>query len=178
MKFPRRSGIVMHPSSFPGPYGIGDLGDAAFAFVDWLADAGQSYWQVLPLSPTGYGDSPYQGLSAFAGNPMLISPDKLVQVGHLDARDLEKLAAQGRLPARRVAGDWRFNRSEVNDWLEQEFPGYSDAELHGVEAGIQGQSTRSYKLEHLVSNLMCPATTEADVDLHLALFDEAVASIS
>lgn len=76
-----------------------------------------------------------------------------------DARDLEKLAAQGRLPARKVAGDWRFSRSEVNDWLEQEFPGYSDAELLGVEAGVQGQSTRSYKLELLISNLMCPATT-------------------
>ena len=88
MKFPRRSGILMHPTSFPGPYGIGDLGDAAFAFVDWLAAAGQSYWQVLPLSPTGYGDSPYQGLAALAGNPMLVSLDKLARLRHLDAADL------------------------------------------------------------------------------------------
>jgi 4-alpha-glucanotransferase len=89
MKFPRRSGILMHPTSFPGRFGIGDLGDAAYRFLDFLADAGQTYWQVLPLSPTGYGDSPYQGLSAFAGNPMLISPERLVEAGHLTRQDLE-----------------------------------------------------------------------------------------
>jgi 4-alpha-glucanotransferase len=89
MRFPRRSGVLMHPTSFPGPLGIGDLGDEAFRFVDFLASAGQSYWQVLPLSPTGYGDSPYQGLSAFAGNPMLISPEKLVEAGHLSTADLQ-----------------------------------------------------------------------------------------
>jgi 4-alpha-glucanotransferase len=91
MKFPRRSGILMHPTSFPGRFGIGDLGEAAYQFVDFLVEAGQSYWQVLPLSPTGYGDSPYQGLSAFAGNPMLISPEKLVEAGHLSRGDLERL---------------------------------------------------------------------------------------
>lgn len=89
MRFPRRSGILMHPTSLPGRFGIGDLGDEAFRLVDFLASAGQSCWQVLPLSPTGYGDSPYQGLSAFAGNPMLISPEKLVEVGHLSSADLE-----------------------------------------------------------------------------------------
>jgi 4-alpha-glucanotransferase len=89
MKFPRHAGILMHPTSLPGPYGIGDLGEEAYHFVDFLAAAGQSYWQILPLSPTGYGDSPYQGLSALAGNPMLISPEKLVEVGHLSREDLE-----------------------------------------------------------------------------------------
>ncbi|MDZ7378917.1 MAG: 4-alpha-glucanotransferase [candidate division KSB1 bacterium] len=88
MKFPRRSGVILHPTSLPGPFGIGDLGEAAYAFVDWLAQAGQSYWQVLPLSPTGYGDSPYQGLTAFAGNPLLISPARLVAEGLLSPRDL------------------------------------------------------------------------------------------
>ena len=88
-KFPRRSGILLHPTSLPGRFGIGDLGEAAYRWVDFLAASGQAYWQVLPLSPTGYGDSPYQGLSAFAGNPMLISPQKLVQVGHLSPADLE-----------------------------------------------------------------------------------------
>jgi 4-alpha-glucanotransferase len=88
VKFPRRSGILLHPTSLPGRYGIGDLGDEAYRFVDFLAAAGQSYWQVLPLSPTGYGDSPYQGLSAFAGNPLLISPNKLAEAGHLPAADL------------------------------------------------------------------------------------------
>ena len=91
MRFPRQSGILMHPTALPGRYGIGDLGDEALRFVDFLAAAGQAYWQVLPLSPTGYGDSPYQGLSAFAGNPMLISPGKLVEMEHLSAADLETM---------------------------------------------------------------------------------------
>lgn len=94
---------MLHPTSLPGRLGIGDLGDAAFAFVDWLAQAGQSYWQVLPLSPTGYGDSPYQGLSAFAGNPLLISPDKLVQEGYLAANDLADAPA---FPEDRVDFGW------------------------------------------------------------------------
>jgi 4-alpha-glucanotransferase len=88
MRFPRLAGILMHPTSLPGPFGIGDLGSEAYRFVDFLAAAGQAYWQILPLSPTGYGDSPYQGLSAMAGNPMLISPEKLVAAGHLSDEDL------------------------------------------------------------------------------------------
>jgi 4-alpha-glucanotransferase len=88
MSFPRRSGILLHPTSLPGPFGIGDLGDEAYRFVDFLVSADQSYWQVLPLSPTGYADSPYQALSAFAGNPMLISPTRLVEAGHLTSDDI------------------------------------------------------------------------------------------
>lgn len=88
MKFPRRSGILLHPTSLPGRYGIGDLGAAAYQFIDFLSAAGQTYWQVLPLSPTGYADSPYQGLSAFAGNPLLINPDKLYEMGHLSQDEL------------------------------------------------------------------------------------------
>jgi 4-alpha-glucanotransferase len=93
MKFLRRSGILLHPTSLPGRFGIGDFGDAAYRFVDFLVAAGQTYWQVLPLSPTGYADSPYQTLSAFAGNPMLISPDELVAAGHLSEADLESIPA-------------------------------------------------------------------------------------
>jgi 4-alpha-glucanotransferase len=93
MKFPRGSGILLHPTSLPGPFGIGDLGDEAYRFVDWLVAAGQSYWQVLPLSPTGYADSPYQGLSAFAGNPLLISPERLVQAGLLAPANLQDTPA-------------------------------------------------------------------------------------
>lgn len=88
MLFPRSSGILLHPTSLPGRYGIGDLGDHAYRFVDYLQAAGQSLWQVLPLGPTSYGDSPYQCLSAFAGNPNLISLDKLVQAGWLTAGDV------------------------------------------------------------------------------------------
>ncbi len=86
--FPRASGILLHPTSLPGRCGVGNLGAPARRFVDWLADAGQSWWQVLPLGPTTWGDSPYQTLSAFAGNPLLIDPDPLVADGWLTPDDL------------------------------------------------------------------------------------------
>ncbi len=73
MNFPRESGVLLHPTSLPGPHGIGDFGESAFRFVDWLERAGQRLWQVMPLNPTGFGDSPYSSPSAFAGNPLLIS---------------------------------------------------------------------------------------------------------
>src|ERR1044071_1546326 len=81
----RLSGILLHPTSLPGPYGIGDLGPEAYKFADFLVAAGQSLWQVLPLGPTGYGDSPYACYSAFAGNTSLISPEQLVNDGLLDS---------------------------------------------------------------------------------------------
>lgn len=86
--FPRSSGVLLHPTSLPGRYGIGDLGEQAYRFVDWLAAAGQSIWQILPIGPTSYADSPYQTLSTFAGNPNLISLDKLVDAGWLTRDDL------------------------------------------------------------------------------------------
>ena len=84
----RYSGILVHPTSFPSPYGIGDLGQGAFDFIDFLHDSDQHLWQVLPLGPTGFGDSPYQGPSAFAGQPLLISPERLKKKGLLDDKDL------------------------------------------------------------------------------------------
>ena len=93
MKFPRSSGVLLHPTSLPGPFGIGDLGPEAFRFAKFLADAGQSLWQVLPLGPTGYGDSPYACYSAFAGNTLLISPEQLVAVGLLAKSDLPGVQA-------------------------------------------------------------------------------------
>jgi 4-alpha-glucanotransferase len=87
MKFPRSSGILLHPTSLPNPFGIGDLGPEAYRFVEFLTGAGQKIWQVLPLVPTGYGESPYQSLSSFAGNPLLISPEKLVEHGYLSKSD-------------------------------------------------------------------------------------------
>jgi 4-alpha-glucanotransferase len=92
MTFPRSSGVLLHPTSLAGRFGIGDLGPAAFEFIDLLAAGGQRVWQVLPLGPTGYGDSPYQSFSAFAGNPLLISPDDLRKHGLLDESDLHDLA--------------------------------------------------------------------------------------
>src|SRR5262245_41896363 len=89
-RFSRSSGILLHPTSLPGRFGVGDLGDAARRFVTVLADGGQSYWQVLPLGPTGYGDSPYQCFSAFAGNRYLISPESLARSGLLTEEDLKE----------------------------------------------------------------------------------------
>ena len=88
----RTSGILLHPTSLPSPFGIGDLGPEAYKFVDFLADAGQTLWQVLPLGPTGYGDSPYASYSAFAGNTLLVSPERLVHEGLLDQSDLVEQA--------------------------------------------------------------------------------------
>jgi 4-alpha-glucanotransferase len=84
-RLPRSSGVLAHVTSLPGPHGIGDLGPAAYAWIDLLADAGQTWWQILPLGPTGYGNSPYQCFSAFAGNPNLISLELLAEDGLLDA---------------------------------------------------------------------------------------------
>jgi 4-alpha-glucanotransferase len=91
MVFPRSSGILLHPTSLPGPYGIGDMGPMARRFVDWLANAGQRYWQMLPLCPTGAGDSPYSSFSSFAANPLLLSPDFLAREGIVDEAALADL---------------------------------------------------------------------------------------
>src|ERR1700758_3118671 len=91
MTFPRAAGILLHPSSLPSPGGIGDFGPAAYRFVDFLASARQGLWQVLPLGPLGYGNSPYSSTSAFAGNPLLISLYRLGErgwIGHSLLADL------------------------------------------------------------------------------------------
>ena len=84
----RASGILLHPTSLPGPFGIGDLGPEAYAFADFLRASGHRIWQVLPIGPTGYGDAPYQSFSAFAGNPLLVSPEKIVEHGYLSEQDI------------------------------------------------------------------------------------------
>ena len=89
--YKRYSGILLHPTSLPSPYGIGDMGQGAYDFVDFLEKSGQTLWQVLPLGPTGYGDSPYQSYSVFAGQTLLISPEKLVEQKLIDAADLKEL---------------------------------------------------------------------------------------
>jgi 4-alpha-glucanotransferase len=88
MPFPRTSGILLHPTSLPSPFGIGDLGNEAYRFVDFLVESNQQIWQILPLGPTGYGDSPYQCFSAMAGNPLLISLEMLQVQGLLSVDDL------------------------------------------------------------------------------------------
>lgn len=87
----RSSGILMHITSLPSPYGIGTLGKEAYAFADFLKAAGQKHWQVLPINPTGYGDSPYQAFSTFAGNPYMIDLDTLAAEGLLQAEEYQTL---------------------------------------------------------------------------------------
>ncbi len=91
MPFPRSSGILLHPTSFPGRFGIGDLGLEAYKFIDFLVKSNQQFWQVLPVGPTGYGNSPYMSYSAMAGNPLLISPEALLEQELLAEEDFANL---------------------------------------------------------------------------------------
>lgn len=95
--FTRSSGVLLHVTSLPGPYGIGDLGPAAHSWIDWLADAGCRYWQILPLGPTGFGDSPYSSFSSAAGNPNLISPESLVAEGLVDSDEVVEVGEASRV---------------------------------------------------------------------------------
>lgn len=119
MTFPRASGILLHPTSLPGRFGIGDLGDHAYRFVDFLVLSGQSLWQVLPLGPTGYGDSPYACYSAFAGNTLLISPERLFEEGLLSITELDEIPS---LPAERI--DFELVHKSKELVLNQAFARY------------------------------------------------------
>ena len=102
-KIARRSGVLLHPSSFPGPWGIGDLGAEAYKFVDFLQETHQQLWQVLPLGPTGEDGSPYSSFSASAGNPLFISLEALAEEGlKTSAAASQKSAAAGPVDQRRV----------------------------------------------------------------------------
>ena len=85
----RESGVLMHITSLPGKYGVGTMGHSAYDFIDFLKEAGQSQWQILPLTPTGYGNSPYQSNSTFAGNPYLIDLETLAEEGLLTREELD-----------------------------------------------------------------------------------------
>ena len=93
MSFPRAAGILLHPTSLPSRGGIGDFGPAAYRFADFLASARQGVWQVLPLGPLGYGNSPYSATSAFAGNPLLISLERLADEGWIERAKVDALPA-------------------------------------------------------------------------------------
>ena len=118
MLFPRAAGILLHPTSLPSPGGIGDMGPDAFRFVRWLADAGMKIWQLLPLGPTGYGDSPYQCFSAFAGNPLLIHvPEQArAHVGHRVAPGSAQVCDFGAvIPAKRALLDAWLDTMPLDD---------------------------------------------------------------
>jgi 4-alpha-glucanotransferase len=108
MSFPRAAGILLHPTSLPSPGGIGDFGPAAYRFVDFLASARQGWWQVLPLGPLGYGNSPYSSTSAFAGNPLLISLERLGDYGWIDRAKLETAHFKATSPSALVEYDQVF----------------------------------------------------------------------
>ena len=136
MRFPRAAGILLHPTSLPGKFGIGDLGPAAFEFCSQLAAARQTYWQILPLGPTALGDSPYQSLSAFAGNTLLISPEKLVADGLLEQREIDDRPAfdAGRVDYAAVR-EWKdaliksaFDRFQSHGSMADEFDAFCSEE--------------------------------------------------
>ncbi len=135
MKFERASGVILHPTSLPGPYGIGDIGAEGYRWIDFLVDSGCSLWQVLPLGPTGYGDSPYQCFSAFAGNPYLISPDLLLENDLLHSNDLVE---ETHLPADHVdfgaVIPWKLG---VLDRAFQRFQNSAPASLRANLASFQ-----------------------------------------
>ncbi|MBD1936768.1 4-alpha-glucanotransferase [Microcoleus sp. FACHB-68] len=140
MLFPRSSGILLHPTSFPSRFGIGDLGEEAHRFVDFLAEGRQTLWQVLPVGPTGYGNSPYMSYSALAGNPLLISPDRLRDDGLLteeDFRDLPEFpedrvdfekVAQVKIPLLQKACE-NF-KAHASEELQQEFRTFCESKVY------------------------------------------------
>jgi 4-alpha-glucanotransferase len=138
----RASGILLHVTSLPSRYGIGDVGPAAIAWIDRLREAGQGWWQALPVGPTGYGDSPYQALSSFAGNPLLISPDWLVEDGLICVAD----CARGSFPAAAVDFEavkrfkfalletaWRSFGAGARSDLRSELDRFSETEAHWLD---------------------------------------------
>ncbi len=129
MELPRASGLLLHPTSLPGRHGIGDLGDEAHAFVDFLARTGQTWWQMLPLGPVGYGGSPYQSPSSFAGNPLLISLDRLAASGWIDARELSRMPD---LPVDRV--DFEAVAALKWEWLRHAFRSFA---TNGGDPGFE-----------------------------------------
>ena len=126
----RKSGVLMPIFSLPGRYGIGDFSEEGRRFVDFLREAGQSCWQILPIGPTGYGDSPYQSFSTFAGNPYFISPDELKKQGLLTEEDCEELAKDA--PEEAVDYGYLYNsryrilRKAFEVWKQRETPGFPE----------------------------------------------------
>ena len=183
MTFPRGSGILLHPTALPGPHGIGDLGDAAYRFADFLSASGQALWQVLPLGPTGYGDSPYACYSAFAGNTLLISPERVSKAGVLSEEDLAGMPA---LPEGRVDfGEAHKTKTEMlatafanfqrNDdhHLRREFETFCEQNISWLDDYTLFRALKNaqdgkpwYEWERSVAQRDPDALTRARTDLH------------
>ncbi|MHC5613517.1 MAG: 4-alpha-glucanotransferase [Nostoc sp.] len=143
MPFPRSSGILLHPTSFPSRFGVGDLGLEAYRFIDFLNESHQQYWQVLPLGPTAYGNSPYMCYSAMAGNPLLISPEKLLDEGLLAEEDfanlpgfpVEKVDFEQVVPIKiellkKACENFRVNATPIQ---HKEFEGFCDSKAYWLD---------------------------------------------
>ncbi|MEH2395438.1 MAG: 4-alpha-glucanotransferase [Nostoc sp.] len=143
MPFPRSSGILLHPTSFPSRFGIGDLGLEAYRFIDFLKESHQQYWQVLPLGPTAYGNSPYMCYSAMAGNPLLISPEKLQDEGLLTEEDFanlpgfpeEKVDFKEVVPIKigLLKKAYEHFRANATPILQKEFEGFCDSKAYWLD---------------------------------------------
>jgi 4-alpha-glucanotransferase len=136
MRFVRSAGILLHPTSLPGPYGSGDLGSSAYHFVDWLRTAGQSLWQMLPIGPAGMANSPYMASSAFAGNPLLIDLDELVEKGWLELPAAEKIPPALKSPAGRIdyPSVTRFRTEQIRKAAKKFLNGSKDEERNDFES--------------------------------------------
>ena len=135
MSFARAAGILLHPTSLPSCGGIGDFGPAAYRFVDFLTSARQGVWQVLPLGPLGYGNSPYSSTSAFAGNPLLISLERLADHGWIDRRDID----QAKVDTASASGLVEYDRV-----FAQKMPLLFEASHHFLKSGSR-ESLRRFE---------------------------------
>lgn len=141
----RMAGILLHPTSLPSPYGIGDLGKDAYDFIDFLADAGQHLWQILPLTHTGYGDSPYQSFSAFAGQPLLISPAHLIELGLLNEFELQNCPVTNDehidygviIPWKQLIFRLAYSRfiakKDIDEHIKEEFAGFCEQNRYWLD---------------------------------------------
>lgn len=135
MRFVRSFGVLLHPTSLPGPFGIGDVGPTAERYLDWLQEAGAGWWQVLPLTPVGPGYSPYSSTSALAGNPLLVSPELLVEEGLLDREDLARID-----PLEPARVDWERAVAAKDEVLDRAWAGVAGEALPDMEAFAASQA--------------------------------------
>lgn len=135
MRFVRSFGVLLHPTSLPGPFGIGDVGPAAERYLDWLQEAGAGWWQVLPLTPVGPGYSPYSSTSALAGNPLLVSPELLMEEGLLDREDLARID-----PLEPARVDWEPAVAAKDEVLDRAWARVAGEALPDMEAFAASQA--------------------------------------
>jgi len=151
MRFKRTSGTLVHPTSFPAPYGMGDFGRAAYTFIDFLKSTNQGIWQVLPLGPTGYGNSPYTSYSAFAGNPYLVSPELLREKGLLTEKEIR----EAKLP---LSTEAEYERAfSVKDKLFEKAAErfYKDGSVSEKKALNQFKQENTYWIDDFVLFMTC-----------------------